>query len=169
MKTDKSSVRVIDFEVLSIPENASKNTSKMTSPNLHFSVIFRLFFGGRFLIVLLIIFEPFWTNLGDPWGDLGALLGALGVLLGALGALLGALTPLLSALGVLSGLSWVPLAPNGGPQSFWIRFSTTFCNYFLRAGLCCYSVFFFAAPVCVVNDRFSINCSGSFLCVRLCC
>ena len=66
--------------------------------------------------------------MGDPWGDLGALLGALGVLLGALGALLGALEPLLSALGVLSGLSWVPLAPNGGPQSSWIRFSTAFCH-----------------------------------------
>ena len=145
MKTDKSSVKVIDFEVFRIPANASKNTSKMTSKNLnvegHFSVIFRTSSLGR-------SGSSFWTNLGDPWGDLGAFLGALGVLLGALGALLGApwgalgallgaLEPVLRALGVLSGLSWVPLAPNGGPQSSWIRFSTAFCHYLLRAGLCC--------------------------------
>ena len=41
VKTDKSSVRVIDFEVLSIPENASKKTSKMTPKKLNFYVIFR--------------------------------------------------------------------------------------------------------------------------------
>ena len=93
-----------------------------------------------------------WGALGDPWGVLGALLGALGVLLGALGALLGALEPLLSALGVLSGLSWVPLAPNGGPQSSWIRFSTTFCHYFFaRWSVLLIVRCFFCSPVCVVH------------------
>ena len=151
MKTDKSSVRVIDFEVLSIPENTLKNTSTMTPKNLHVLSFFGYFsdsFSGEVWESILDQFwgplgrswgalgRP-WGALGDPWGALGALLGALGVLLGALGALLGRSWVLLCALGVLSGLSWVPLAPNGGPQSSWIRFSTAFCHYFLRAGLCC--------------------------------
>ena len=98
--------------------------------------------------------DTFW----DPWGALGVLLSALGVLLGALGALLGALAQLLSALGVLSGLSWVPLAPNGGPQSSWIRFRPHFAIIFcaLVCAVNC-SVFVFCSPVCVDNY------SGDFL------
>ena len=102
MKTDKSSVKAIDFEVLSIPENASKNTSKMTPQNLHVSVIFLSFFGlllwgglgvhfGPILGTLGAILGRSWAPLGRSCGPLGRAWGPLGRPWGALGRSWGAL------------------------------------------------------------------------------